>query len=135
MNRHTVLTALAQARTAAIRGALAGTVTLPGSPGDSPPAAPDRPCDDNAADTDLDVPRGDAPLPAHAGQPCPAGIPPVRLSDAESLRISNDTTDYAAGLLSRARLAFRRRWSRWRRRHQARARWHHYCSRIQAMAT
>jgi hypothetical protein len=135
MNRHTVLTALAQARAAAIRGALAGTVTLPGSPGDSPPAAPDRPRDDDAADADLDVPRGDAPLPAYAGQPCPASIPPVRLSDAESLRISSDTADYAAGLLSRARLAFRRRWSRWRRRHQARARWHHYSSRIQATAT
>ena len=135
MNRHTVLTALAQARAAAIRGALAGTVTLPASPGDSPPAAPGRPCDDNAAGTDLDVPRGDAPLPAYAGQPCPAGIPPVRLSDAETLRISSDTADYAAGLLSRVRLAFSRRWSRWRRRHQARARWHHYSSRIQAMAT
>ncbi len=135
MNRHTVLTALAQARTAAIRGALAGTVTLPASPGDSPPVTPDCPCGDDVTDADLDVSRGDAPLPAHAGQPCPAGIPPVRLSDAESLRISNDTADYAAGLLSRARLAFRRRWSRWRRRHQARARWHHYSSRIQAMAT
>jgi SRSO17 transposase len=131
MNRHTVLTALAQARTAAIRGALAGTVTLPGSPGDSTPATPDHPC---AAGTDLDVPRGDAPLPAYAGQPCPASIPPIRLSAAESLRISSDTADYAAGLLSRARLAFRRRWSRWRRRHQARARWHHYSSRIQVMA-
>ena len=132
MNRHTVLTALAQARAAAIRGAIAGTVTLPGSPGDSTPATSGRPRDDGA---DLDVPRSDAPLPAYAGQPCPAGIPPIRLSDAESLRISNDTTDYAAGILSRARLAFRRRWSRWRRRHQARARWHHYSSRIQAVAT
>src|SRR5450756_702910 len=135
MNRHTVLTALAQARTAVLRGALAGTVTLPDIPGDSTSATPDRPREDDAAGAELGVSRGDAPLPAYAGQPCPAGIPPVRLSDAETLRISNDTADYAAGLLSRVRLAFSRRWSRWRRRHQARARWHHYSSRLQAMTT
>ena len=41
---------------------------------------------------------------------------------------------HAAGLISDARLAFRPRWSRWRRRHQARTRWHHYSARLAAAA-
>ena len=34
-----------------------------------------------------------------------------------------------------ARLAFQLRWSAWRRRHQARARWHHYAARMAIHAT
>ena len=30
---------------------------------------------------------------------------------------------------------YHERWSDWRRRHQARARWHHYSTRLQAFAT
>lgn len=78
---------------------------------------------------------GDAPLPVTAGLPCPPGIPPVRLSDAETTRLERLARDHAAGFLATGRLAFHLRWSAWRRRHQARARWHHYSSRIQAMAT
>jgi SRSO17 transposase len=41
----------------------------------------------------------------------------------------------AAGLLTPARLAFRLRWSAWRRRHQAAARWYHHAARLAAAAT
>jgi len=53
---------------------------------------------------------------------------------AETARIERLARQYAAGLVTRARLAFCLRWSRWRRRHQARARWHHYSTRLQARA-
>jgi hypothetical protein len=45
------------------------------------------------------------------------------------------TTAAKAGLISLARLAFCLRWSAWRRRHQARARWHHYSTRLAALTT
>jgi hypothetical protein len=69
-------------------------------------------------------------VPAVAGLPCPAGIPPVRLSDTEAARIDALTRAYTGGLLSRGRLAFHFRWSHWRRRHQARARWSYYSTRL-----
>jgi hypothetical protein len=58
----------------------------------------------------------------------------VRLSDAETIRIERLARDHKARILSIARLAFHLRWSTWRRRHQARARWHHYTARLAALA-
>jgi hypothetical protein len=80
--------------------------------------------------TDLRIHPGADIVPAVAGLPCPAGIPPVRLSDTETARIDALTRAYVGGLLSRDRLAFHFRWSHWRRRHQARARWSHYSARL-----
>ncbi|MGH3187222.1 MAG: IS701 family transposase [Streptosporangiaceae bacterium] len=134
LNRHTVLTALAQLRAIAVRGAIAGTLTLPDAPAANAVTGP-GPAEDHASDADLRIPAGGAPVPARGGQSCPPGIPPIRLSVAEAVRLEELTRDYAAGLLSRARLAFHYRWSAWRRRHQARARWHHYSTRLQAIAT
>ena len=132
--RHTALTAIAQLRALAIRNALAGLITLPDAAAeDTGPAGPGG--EDDASDADLQIPLGDAPLPARGGQPCPPGIPLITLSVAEALRITRLTRDYAAGLLTRARLAFHLRWSHWRRRHQARARWHHYSTRLPAAIT
>ena len=50
-------------------------------------------------------------MPARGGQPCPPGIPPIELSDAETARIERLARDWKAGLITRARLAFRLRWS------------------------
>jgi hypothetical protein len=50
-------------------------------------------------------------------------------------RLARLARDWKAGLISLARLAFQLRWSTWRRRHQARARWHHYAARLAALAT
>ena len=80
---------------------------------------------------DLQFYPGGAPVPARGGQPCPPGIPPIELTDTETARIERLARDWKAGLITRARLAFRLRWSHWRRRHQARARWHHYSARLQ----
>ncbi len=137
--RHTALTALAQLRTAAIQAALAGADVLPAAPpaARNAPAAVSEPAvsEPAASAADLLFYTGTAPLPARGGQPCPPGIPPIGLSAAETARIERLARDWKAGLISLARLAFCLRWSAWRRRHQARARWHHYATRLAALAT
>jgi len=132
INRHTALTALAQLRNAAVRAAMTGAITLPGAPA-STRATPATTDQDTEIATDLQIYRHGAPLPVTGGQPCPHDIPPIGLSATETGRIERLARDYTAGHLSRARLAFHLRWSRWRRRHQARARWHHYSTRLQPM--
>jgi len=84
---------------------------------------------------DLGIPLGDAPVPARPGQPCPPRIGAIKLTIAETARLTRLARQYAAGLITRARLAFHLRWSRWRRQHQARARWHHYATRLAAVAS
>ena len=129
--RHTALAALAQLRHAAIRNALCGDITL--SP--PPPGAEEKKEKEKAADADLGIPLGDAPVPARPGQPCPPRIGPVKLTITETARLTRLARQHAAGLITSARLAFCLRWSRWRRRHQARARWHHYATRLAAAAS
>ena len=65
-------------------------------------------------------PRGTAP-----GSPC--------LPVTETARIERLARDWKADLITAARLAFHLRWSHWRRRHQARARCHHYSTRLEAL--
>jgi len=132
--RHTVLTALAQLRTAAIQAALAGADVLPAAPAASQDT-PHTPDETTVNPADLQIYTGTAPLPARGGQPCPPGIPPIRLSAAETSRIDRLARDWKAALITTARLAFHLRWSAWRRRHQSRARWHHYSTRLAALAT
>jgi SRSO17 transposase len=129
--RHTALTALAQLRAVAVRAAMTGALTLP----DAPDMTAMPPGQDTASSADLQFYPHGAPLPVTGGLPCPPGIPPIELSATEAARIERLTRNYAAGLLTRARVAFHLRWSHWRRRHQARARWHHYSTRLQALAT
>ena len=108
--RHTALAALAQLRTAAIRNALTGTIALPAvndTVGQHPPDP--RPAtgngegdgegdghghghghghgDDPISEVDLQIPLGDAPVPARGGQPCPPEITPIKLSIAERARV------------------------------------------------
>ena len=131
--RHTALAALAQLRQAAIRNHLCGDITLPGNPAD--PGHDDGPGGQHdISRADLRIPLGDAPVPARPGQPCPPRIAAIKLTIAETARIERLARQHAAGLITRARLAFHLRWSRWRRRHQARARWHHYSTRLLAAA-
>jgi SRSO17 transposase len=133
--RHTALSALAQLRAAAIRGALTGAITLPAvGPADDQDAG-SQADDGHVSGADLVIPLGDAPVPARGGQPCPPGIAPVKLSIAETLRLAGLGAQRAAGLITRARLAFALRWSLLRRRHQAAARWHHYSARLLAART
>lgn len=128
--RHTALAALAQLRHAAIRNALCGDIT-PAAPDDGP-GIPAHGQDEDVDDADLLIPLGDAPVPARGGQPCPLSIPPIRLSIAETARLTRLAGQALAGLITRARLAFALRWSARRRRHQAAARWHHHSARLTA---
>ena len=131
--RHTALAALAQLRQAAIRNHLCGDITLPDAPAGSS-RDDGRHGEDDISGADLRIPLGDAPVPARGGQPCPPRIGTIKLTIAETARIERLARQHAAGLITRARLAFCLRWSRWRRRHQARARWHHYSTRLLAAA-
>ena len=133
--RHTALSALAQLRAAAIRNALCGAIQLPATApapgaGDGRHDSTAAMDDDHISDADLRIPVGDAPVPALGGLPCPPGIGPIRLSIAETARLTLLAGQYATGLITRARLAFALRWSLRRRLHQAIARWHHYSARL-----
>ena len=74
-------------------------------------------------------------MPAYGGQPCPPRIGLIRLSVAETARLTRLAASAVSGLITRARLAFALRWSARRRRDQAAARWHHHRARLQAAAT
>ncbi len=91
--------------------------------------------DRGISDAELQIPLGDAPVPDRGGRPCPAGIAPIRLSIAETIRLTVLARQHAAGLITRARLAFALRWSLRRRLHQAAPRWHHYSARLLAART
>jgi hypothetical protein len=134
IGRHTALAALAQLRSAAIRNALSGSITLPAEVTGCEPDT-SAPIDDEAgiSGSDLQIPLGDAPVPVRGGQPCPPGIAPIKLSIAETVRLAGLAAQYAAGLITRARLAFALRWSLRHRPHQATARWHHYSARLLAL--
>lgn len=132
VNRHTALTALAQLRTAAARAALTGRSGSPATAPTAPYTAP-VPGEPAVSPSDLQICTGDAPLPATGGIPCPPGIPPIALSHTETSRITRLARDWKDGLLAPARLVFHLRWSARRRRHQARARWHHYSARLAAL--
>ena len=101
--RHTALAALAQLRHAAIRNALCGDITLP------PPPARRREGEGEGEEevscADLGIPLGDAPVPARPGQPCPPGIGAIKLTIAETARLTR-LAQHAAGLITSARLAF-----------------------------
>jgi hypothetical protein len=125
--RHTTLAALAQLRQAAVRNHLCGDITLPPALAG---ASSDGRDDGDVSGADLRIPLGDAPVPARGGQPCPPRIAAIKLTIAETARIERLARQHAAGLITCARLAFHLRWSAWRRRHQARARWHHYSTRL-----
>jgi hypothetical protein len=86
---------------------------------------------DDDDDVDLRFPLGDAPVPSVAASPAPR-IAAIKLSVAETARLTALAAQHAAGLITRVRLAFALRWSARRRRHQATARWHHHSTRLLA---
>ncbi len=70
-------------------------------------------------------------LPASADQPPPEDPGLVKVSVPEARRLLRLATTPMTASARQARYA----WSRWRRKHQARARWHHYQARLRAAAT
>ena len=136
--RHTALAALAQFRHAAIRNALCGDITLPPplpAAAEEEEEKEEKKKKKKVSCADPGIPLGDAPVPARPRQACPPRIGAIKLTIAETARLTRLARQHAAGLITRARLAFHLRWSRWRRRHQARARWHHYATRLTAAST
>jgi SRSO17 transposase len=100
---------------------------------------PDHTDEPTPADQDADQPpaparpehwRDTAPLPTHAGETPPEDPGMVKVSVPEARRLLN----IATGALRPADKWFHLQWSSWRRRHQARARWHHYHQRLTAAA-
>jgi SRSO17 transposase len=132
--RHTALAALAQLRQAAIRNTVCGDIQPPADPTPPQQAHQDTTTgdggDQHTDDADLRIPLGDAPIPTHPGQPPPPHLGLIKLTIAETARLTRLATDWITGLITRARLAFKLRWSARRRRHQATARWHHHATRL-----
>lgn len=80
-------------------------------------------------DEDLMVPLGDSAIPAGPDGEIPEEIGFIMLSRDEGLRIR----EIALSEMNEAEMAFHLRCSKWRRRHQAIARWHHRKTRMKAM--
>jgi SRSO17 transposase len=107
-HRHTVLSMCAQAL-------LAIAAARPAPPAAQPPGASENQQPAAWRDT--------GKLPASAGDRPPGDDPGlVKVSAPEARRLARLTT----APISRAACDLGYAWSRWRRRHQARARWHHY---------
>ena len=77
---------------------------------------------------DLRIPLGDSKIPRHPGQDIPGDIGFIRLSVREILRLKA----IVFSGLGEAGKAFHLRWSKWRRKHQAIARWYHRMDRMKA---
>jgi len=116
-HRHTVLSmcALALLAVAAARPAAA---PLPQAPATN--AIPASDAGQPAAWRDTGA------LPSSAGQPAPAEIGMVKVSVPEARRLLN----LAAAPITAATRQLGYAWSRWRRTHQARTRYHHYQARL-----
>ena len=122
-HRHTVLSmcALALLAAAAARPAAAPLSRVTGEDahaGGQPAEAPAQPA--GWADTGI--------LPVSADDPPPAGIGMVKVSVPEARRLLR----LAATPMTAAARQLGYAWSTWRRKHQARARFHHYQARLRA---
>jgi hypothetical protein len=113
-HRHTVLSMCAQAL-------LAIAAARPAPPATQPPAA--------SGTSQPAAWRDTGKLPATADDHPPGDDPGlVKVSVPETRRLLRLTTTAASRATRDAGYA----WSRWRRRHQARARWHHYHAQLKA---
>lgn len=146
IQRHNALSGMAMLRANLIRQRLE---QVPGSPGETetgqldipsrnndssagtasavsdPSVATRIPVEDDEMDECL-IPLGDAATPHLADEECPPDIGCIRLSIAETLRLIN----VARSQVTATRKQVLLRWSIWRRRHQAIARWHHRRARL-----
>ncbi len=96
------------------------------APGIAFPGAPEP--GSNFSPDDLMIPLGDSAVPRQAHQEIPGEIGFIQLSVNEILRLKS----IVRGGMSTARIAFHVRWSKWRRRHQAIARWYRWIARMKA---
>jgi DDE superfamily endonuclease len=143
IQRHNALSGMAMLRANLIRQrvehapescgeATSGHPGIPTRSTDSPAEAPSDSSvmtqfsvEDDGTDECL-IPLGDAATPHLADEECPPDIGCIRLSVAETLRLIS----IAKSQVTAARKQVLLRWSVWRRRHQAIARWHHRRARL-----
>jgi hypothetical protein len=77
---------------------------------------------------DVMIPLGDSAVPAHAQEELPGDAGHVKLSLREIMRLM---TIIASGL-EEAQITFHVKWSNWRRKHQAIAKWYHRIARLRS---
>jgi len=132
--RHTALAGLAALRANMLIRVLekieTGEVIIPVKPENEDEAAGEAPAEEEPefVPDDLLIPLGDSITPDEPGQEMPDRIGFIRISVAEVLRLR----EIAVCGISDARKAFHLRWSKWRRKHQATARWHHQIGRLRS---
>ena len=138
MQHHTALTGLAMLKANIIRERLGEFSATSGTTGENDPGSgpetsevmlpgnhqPGR----ESGDPDLQIPLGDSAVPYSADQSVPEGIGCIRLSLNEILRLKSIVN----AEMSEARMAFHIAWSKWRRKHQAIARWYRMRRRMKA---
>jgi SRSO17 transposase len=117
-HRHTVLSLCALALLAIAAARPAAAPLTPGTGGTVPDAAAAQPADW----------AGTAILPASPDEPPPEDPGLVKVSVPEARRLLRLATTPMTAVARQLAYA----WSRWRRRHQARARYHHYQARLRA---
>ena len=141
IQRHNALSGAAMLRGNLIRKGVEEAARLSDGAGSGDVAIPERavaaisgssvvtrfPLEDTEPEECL-IPLGDAAVPHLADEECPQDIGCIRLSVAETLRLVSIVRSGATA----ARKQIMLRWSMWRRRHQAIARWHHRRARLAA---
>jgi len=138
MQHHTALAGLAMLKANIIRERLGELPAESGTAGkDDPGSGKERgetTFHDNPrpgreiGEPDLRIPLGDSAVPHSADQPIPEDIGYIKLSVNEILRLRSIVQTE----ISEARMAFHIAWSKWRRKHQAIARWCHRQHRMKA---
>jgi SRSO17 transposase len=135
-HRHTALTLLAAAILAVATAAPAqGEATAEAADADTHDAGRGVQASDHATAPRLPAQpaawRDTGTLPVRPDQPPPADHGMIKVTIAEARRL----LAIAASATTTAVKFFHLRWSQWRRRHQARARWHHWRTRLRRYAT
>lgn len=132
LQHHTALAALAMLKANMIRERLdalsAGAGTATRQDDDYHEKAPVKNVCDEAepCEEDFLIPLGDSTVPDYPDEEMPDDIGYIRLSVSEIMRLRSIVL---AGL-SDAQVAFHVKWSKWRRKHQAVARWYHWMARL-----
>jgi SRSO17 transposase len=135
-HRHTVLTVLAAAILAVATAAPAqGEATAEAADSDTDDAGGSLEASGHATAQPLPTQptgwRDTGTLPVRPDQPPPADHGMIKVTIAEARRL----LAIAASTTTTSVKFFHLRWSDWRRRHQARARWHHWRTRLRRYAT
>lgn len=136
MNKHTALAGISMLKSNMIledlealrKGELEISDAPPENQGSRSGGNPDSPYR-GYRDEDLMVPIGDSAVPACPDDHIPEEIGYIKLSRDEVLRLR----EIALSEMSEAEMVFHLRCSKWRRRHQAIARWHHRKKRMKEM--